>query len=89
MNAFYIICTILFILIHILQLVIMFALWRAILGKSSIDARMGTQMSILSKSLDKFSNTIDMNTQKQLESNKHLKEVARTLKELKSDEQKN
>lgn len=75
-----------YMLIGTIHVVLLFAIWRALLGKSSIDAKVGTQMNILSKSVDKLGSMIGTNSDKNSENSKRLKELAQTLQNKKLDE---
>lgn len=82
MTNLQIIFALIFALILIAQTFVLLFIWRAILGKTTIEAKLGTQIVILEKSITKLTTTTDKSTQIQSESVKQLREVSRNLKDL-------
>lgn len=79
MNAFIIISVILFLLLNAGILFFLMAIWRAILGKSSIDTKLGVAVNVLTTALDKHNGSTNKNTTEQGEVAKQMRELNRNL----------
>jgi len=82
MNIFYIIMTVLLFIGLVATIIILFAIWRAILGKSSVDFKLAVTMQSANKKMDSLAGSLDSNTTGSSELAKQLKEVARGIKSM-------
>lgn len=79
MTVFIIISVILALLLNAGILFFLMAIWRAILGKSSIDTKLGVAMNVLTTAVDKSIGATNKNTSEQGEMAKQIRELNRNL----------
>ncbi len=81
MNTFIVIMSILFFLVLLFIALFLFAIWRGILGKSSVDLQLSTTMKMVGTKMETLSGNLDRNVNQNHDIGKQLKEVARNIKE--------
>lgn len=85
MTIFFIIMGVLFFLDALIKSVFIFAIWRAILGKSSVDSKLGVAITALGKKMDGLSDKMKANTDEQGDVAKQIKELAREIRKAKEE----
>ena len=81
MNTFIVIMSILFFIVLLFIALFLFAIWRGILGKSSVDLQLSTTMKMVGTKMETLSGNLDRNVNQNHDIGKQLKEVARNIKE--------
>lgn len=79
MNTFIVIMAILFFIINLFIALFLFAIWRGILGKSTIDFKLSTTMTAVGKKMETLSTSLDKHAIGNSDVSKQLKEVSRSL----------
>ena len=81
MNTFWIIIAIALVIELGLLVIFLMGIWKAIIGKSTIDSKLAMTMMTTGKKMDSLSGSLDKNSNGSGEVAKQLKEVARNLKD--------
>ena len=81
MNTFWIIIAISLVIELGLLVIFLMGIWKAIIGKSTIDSKLAMTMMTTGKKMDSLSGSLDKNSNGSGEVAKQLKEVARNLKD--------
>jgi hypothetical protein len=82
MNTFIIIMAILFFLVNLMIGLMLFAIWRAVLGKSSVDFQLSTTMTMVGKKMETLSGSMDRHASGNADISKELREVGRNIQQL-------
>lgn len=85
MNTFWIIIAISLVIELGLLVIFLMGIWKAIIGKSTIDSKLAMTMMTTGKKMDGLSGSLDKNSNGSGEVAKQLKEVARNLKDFKTE----
>ena len=81
MNTFWIIIAIALVIELGFLVIFLMGIWKAIIGKTTIDSKLAMTMMTTGKKMDSLSGSLDKNSNGSGEVAKQLKEVARNLKD--------